>query len=219
MQYKVTIELSGEIPDRIVAAAEALFAAKGVEAVSLRELTSIAGVSLGAVNYYFGSKEALTDTVYTKLCDRINSIRLAELDVALAEAKRLKKKPALDAILKSFVRPYLDPGYEKSGLLLARLILEHRLRPSALTQRLYDKHLDHLANRYIDALSEASPKVPLTEIFWRYSFMVNTVVLTATDRDKHNRLKKLSKGRADSGDSKKLERALLSFLTRGFLGD
>ena len=45
--------------DRILDAAERLFAHKGIEATSLRNITAEAGVNLAAVNYHFQSKEAL----------------------------------------------------------------------------------------------------------------------------------------------------------------
>ena len=45
--------------ERILDAAEALFAQKGYRAVSVREITSTAKCNLAAVNYHFGNKENL----------------------------------------------------------------------------------------------------------------------------------------------------------------
>ncbi|MEW6735762.1 MAG: CerR family C-terminal domain-containing protein [Acidobacteriota bacterium] len=44
---------------RVLAAAEKLFAEKGVAATSIRDLVREAGVNVAAINYYFGSKENL----------------------------------------------------------------------------------------------------------------------------------------------------------------
>jgi len=49
--------------DRILDTAEVLFAQKGFAETSLRAITSKAGVNLAAVNYHFGSKEALIQAV------------------------------------------------------------------------------------------------------------------------------------------------------------
>ena len=49
---------------RILDAAEVLFAQKGFAETSLRAITSRAGVNLAAVNYHFGSKEALIQAVF-----------------------------------------------------------------------------------------------------------------------------------------------------------
>ena len=50
---------TGSTKERILGAAESLFAQRGFDGASLRQLTSAAGVNLAAVNYHFGSKEKL----------------------------------------------------------------------------------------------------------------------------------------------------------------
>ncbi len=45
--------------ERILDTAEVLFAQKGYQAVSVREITSAARCNLAAVNYHFGKKENL----------------------------------------------------------------------------------------------------------------------------------------------------------------
>ncbi|WP_143296580.1 helix-turn-helix domain-containing protein, partial [Burkholderia pseudomallei] len=50
---------SGGTKARILDAAEDLFIEHGFEAMSMRQITSRAAVNLAAVNYHFGSKEAL----------------------------------------------------------------------------------------------------------------------------------------------------------------
>ncbi len=65
--------------ERILDAAEELFAEKGIVATSLRVLTKAAGVNLAAVHYYFGSKEALLDAVLERRAEAVNLERLASL--------------------------------------------------------------------------------------------------------------------------------------------
>ena len=54
---------------RILAAAEALFLEKGYNAVTTREIAAAAGVNLGLIPYYFGSKENLTLTIVKGMND------------------------------------------------------------------------------------------------------------------------------------------------------
>src|SRR3954471_7344996 len=65
---------------RILDAAEELFMQHGFEGASMRQLTGKAGVNLAAVNYHFGSKDALIEAVFQRRLDPMNAARLAELD-------------------------------------------------------------------------------------------------------------------------------------------
>ena len=49
----------GDTRKRLLEATEWLFIECGYEAMSLRHVTARAGANLAAVNYHFGSKEAL----------------------------------------------------------------------------------------------------------------------------------------------------------------
>ena len=49
--------------NKILDAADVLFANKGFNGTSLREITSQANVNLAAVNYHFGSKKELIKTI------------------------------------------------------------------------------------------------------------------------------------------------------------
>src|SRR6185437_630203 len=66
--------------DRILRAAEELFARRGFDGSSLRELTSAAGVNLAAVSYHFGCKEKLIEKVLRRRLDQLNTQRMAALD-------------------------------------------------------------------------------------------------------------------------------------------
>ena len=55
-----------ETKDRILDAAEELFARRGFAATSMRRLTREAEVNLAAVHYHFGSKEALIQAVFAR---------------------------------------------------------------------------------------------------------------------------------------------------------
>src|SRR5512146_465631 len=66
--------------ERVLDTAEALFMEHGFEATSLRAITAAASVNLAAVNYHFGSKEELFQSVLTRRLDPMNQARVALLD-------------------------------------------------------------------------------------------------------------------------------------------
>ena len=65
---------------RILDVAERLFATRGFHATSLRAITRAAEVNLAAVNYHFGSKDALLEAVMLRRLGPLNEIRQARLD-------------------------------------------------------------------------------------------------------------------------------------------
>jgi AcrR family transcriptional regulator len=66
--------------ERVLAAAERLFATRGIDAVSVRDITEAAGANLAAVNYHFGSKHGLIDAVVQRRADQLGQRRSELLD-------------------------------------------------------------------------------------------------------------------------------------------
>ena len=66
------VNSSGTTKERILGAAEVLFAQHGFDGASLRQLTAAAKVNLAAVNYHFGSKEKLVEEVFRRRLDALN---------------------------------------------------------------------------------------------------------------------------------------------------
>ncbi|AYF75822.1 TetR/AcrR family transcriptional regulator [Nocardia yunnanensis] len=97
---------------RLVRTAERLFAAHGVDAVSVRAVNAAAGLGPSSVNYHFGTKDDLIAAVLldlgAALRDRIraNADRLAALDTP----------PTAEALVRAVTEPYRD------------LLLRHRIR-------------------------------------------------------------------------------------------
>lgn len=200
---------------RILAAAIRLFAAKGVEGSSVREITTSAQVNLNAVNYYFGSKEALEEAVFAAVAAQVTEARRAALAQVLAQARQRGQAPAAADIVATFVHPYLDSGDHGTSSLLAKFVLKHRLQPTDMTRRLVQDHFDPLAREYIRALQQALPAVPEQEFVWRYMIMASAVVLMATDRAGVNRIRSISQGRVDAVDDSEMEAALTRFIVGG----
>ena len=65
--------------DRILGAAEELFAQHGFAGTSLRQVTSRADVNIAAVNYHFGSKENLVNEVFRRRMDEMSRRRKTSL--------------------------------------------------------------------------------------------------------------------------------------------
>src|SRR5687767_14199166 len=96
--------------DRILGAAEELFAQFGFSGTSLRQVTSRADVNIAAVNYHFGSKENLVNEVFRRRMDEMSEKRLSALRAAVESGDG-----ALEPILAAFVEPALAMAQDRHG--------------------------------------------------------------------------------------------------------
>lgn len=77
----MTEPTDADVPSRLVAAAERLIAARGLEAVSLREINTEAGVAnASAVQYHFGGRAGLIRAILAKHHPAVEARRHALLD-------------------------------------------------------------------------------------------------------------------------------------------
>src|SRR5258705_1872504 len=89
--------------DRILRTAERLFAERGFNGVSVRELAAAAQVNIASIGYHFKSKEGLLSEVYRRHCEPMIEERLRRL----AASSRLRGKRRTAAIIEAFIRPAL----------------------------------------------------------------------------------------------------------------
>src|SRR5271170_6536430 len=92
--------------DRILDAAERLFARVGIEASSLRAITAEADANLASVNYHFQSKDALIRAVIARRLGPITERRLELLDAC--ERSAGSGPLPLDQVLDAFFRPVVE---------------------------------------------------------------------------------------------------------------
>ena len=200
--------------DRILATAERLFAEAGIGATSLRTITAAAGVNLAAVNYHFGSKDALVEAVYRRHLEPLNKARLdklEQLEVA-ADGKALK----VETIVRAFVEPLVEQARTgDSGAVLTRLLAQSLHEAAGYVERFYARENDAVLQRYRDAMQHAIPSLSPDEICWRLNFMLGTLhnafldagLLKLLDRD-------ANAGRIETGPEVTLTQ-LIPFLVAG----
>jgi AcrR family transcriptional regulator len=84
--------------DRLLNAAEQLFATRGIDAVSVRDITDEAEANLAAVNYHFGSKHGLVVAIVQRRADELGR-RRAELLDELERAGRVSLREVIRAMV------------------------------------------------------------------------------------------------------------------------
>ena len=198
---------------RILDVAEELFMLHGFEGTSMRLLTSKAGVNLAAVNYHFGSKDALIEALFRRRLDPMNSARIAELERLETEAKG--RTLAAEEIIRAFAGQSLRHMEDtKSGgrnfiRLLGRTYTEPTKPIRALIGQLYAPTME----RYKAALERALPHMPREELVWRMHFMFGTLSYTLAATDAVQLIAGFKP--EDRYDARLLEDRLTAFLAAG----
>ncbi len=141
--------------ERLLEAAERLFAEKGYDGASLREITSAAGCNIAAVNYHFGGKENLYLQVFQRRLGHLRDLRISRLEQVLAEAGR-DATPEL--VLSTFTTAFLEPLADESGgrqlmELMAREMLDPHLPRSVFVKGMIEPVRRSLAG----ALEQVTP--------------------------------------------------------------
>ena len=157
---------------RILDAAERLFMAHGYDGTSMRQITGEAGVNLAAVNYHFGSKEALIQEVFRRRLNWLNEERMRALDEleATADGQPLKPSQIVDAFFGTMIRMAEDE--ERGGVIFLRLLGRTLTEPSDFIRAFLAHEYKTVVERYKEALFRSLPNVPKAEIVWRFHFML-----------------------------------------------
>ena len=114
-------EAPGSTKARILAAAEAVFAAKGFQGASTREIAARAGVNISSLHYHWESKETLYFTVFRNIYDQI--VDLLRNTLAPLLARQDARESAIDATMRQLFDFFADnPNVPK---LLMRRIVEN----------------------------------------------------------------------------------------------
>ena len=158
--------------ERILDAAERLFMAHGYDGTSMRQITGEAAVNLAAVNYHFGSKEALIQELFRRRLDWLNEERMRVLDRLEAEAGGQPVKPSLivDAFFGTLLRMADDEA--RGGMTFLRLLGRTLTEPSEFIRAFLAHEYKAVMDRFKEALFRALPDVPKAEIVWRFHFML-----------------------------------------------
>lgn len=197
--------------DRILDAAEKLFAEHGFAETSLRSITSKAGVNLAAVNYHFGSKKALIQAVFSRFLDPF----VSNLSQALVKYQDSENTIDLEEVLHLLVDQIMavKPRSSEDLSVCMRLIgLAYTQGQGHLKKYLREVYGD-VFQTYLQLLVKACPNLPVGDLFWRVYFILGSAVFTLSGA---NALKAIAE--SDYGVHYELEeimRKMVPFMAAG----
>ena len=84
---KQSNDTTNNAKNRLLGAAETVFAEKGFDAASIRDITAQAKCNVAAVNYHFGTKENLYNELFHRRLTEMREIRLKCIETVMADRK------------------------------------------------------------------------------------------------------------------------------------
>jgi AcrR family transcriptional regulator len=193
--------------DRILGAAEELFAQNGFAGTSLRQVTSRADVNIAAVNYHFGSKENLVNEVFRRRMDEMSGQRLARLAQA-----RVDHPGELEAVLAAFVEPALAIAQDRQGGgAFIRVIARAYAEKNDSLRRFLSEQYGHVLREFARAIGQCVPHLSKEQLYWRLDYLAGALTYAMADFG----LIKRPQGVGEAEHRARAARELILFATAG----
>ena len=210
-QRRTNRERRGESQEKILDAAEALFAARTFHGVSIKDIAGAAEVDASLLHYYFGSKAGLYAAVIGRRADEVNAARLASMQ-QYADAERGRYT------VEGVLRAYLDPTFE-----FARTCIEGRLNyltliaqlnstPAGLIPDAETTPFDPVIQVFIAMLREASPSSSDEDLYWFYHMLSGAITVSWA---RTGRIDRLSGGLCRSDDFEGIAPQMIALFAEG----
>ena len=177
---------------RLLDAAEWLFIENGYEAMSLRHITARAGANLAAVNYHFGSKEALIRELLSQRLDRLNQERLQLLSAS--ESLGTENRDATAILGMLFVPAFRLSHGDASGPAFMRLLGRVYSDPSPFIRSYLQQHYKSISGKFFEAFSLALPALPRHELGLRLHFALKALSGMLAGEDMQALIASITKG-------------------------
>jgi AcrR family transcriptional regulator len=198
--------------ERILDAAEELFAEHGFDGVTVRQVTRKANVDVALAHYYFGTKNGLFDAVFLRRAAVVNEARLKTID-----DYQINPGPGgatIEGLIEAFLDPVMErwskggPGWKNYLAIVAQVNNTPKWGGETMA-RYFDPVIHHL----IDALRGITSGARDADLYWCYQFFSGALTLTLAET---GRIDRLSSGACKSSDYEAVRSRLAPFVAAGF---
>ncbi len=199
--------------DRILDAAEQIFADSGFDGAGMRQIAEQADVAQALIHYHFETKEGLLEAVVARRSNQINGERGRLLD-ALFENGR---KPQLEDIIEALFRPTISVGHgaDQKRNSFTRLLVSMANSADERSKKLAGGYYDAIALRFIDAIEKVVPEIDRKDAVWVYMFAIGVGMSMMAPTGRPGRL---SGGLCDDGDIEQMLSVIVPFVCAGIRG-
>lgn len=199
---------SENMKNKILNAAERLFAEASYDSVSQRQIASAAEVDQALLNYYFKSKQGL----YRAVVQRFGREIVSRWEAGLTKLEDGPEGLTVEGVLRAYLEPFFVYRRQPDLHVLkmqARLHAETAPMFFNIRREIYDE----ASKKYIGRLVEICPEIDPADVYWRFVFAIGALLFVGPGTD---RLDDLSDGAYLIDSPEEAEQRLISFLTIGF---
>jgi AcrR family transcriptional regulator len=204
-------ERRGESQERILDAAEALFARSGFNAVSTKDIGQAAEVDPSLLHYYFTSKAGLYSAVIARRADRVNVARRGALE---AYANEAGDGLTVAGVVRTYVQATFDLALTggEGYLNYLTVIAQMNSTPAGAVPGLESTPFDEVVQVFVDLLRKASPASTDPDLYWFYHMLSGAISLSWA---RTGRIDKLSDGQCRSTDFEAIADHMIAVFSHG----
>jgi AcrR family transcriptional regulator len=158
--------------ERIAAVATRLFAAKGYNGVPLRAIAMAAGVPVGLIPYYFGSKEGLYRALWESWMGRVPAELLLRRKLPRTSASR---EARIRSVVQAFFEGPRSLLLEPGGARFVAIMVREAHDPSAASRGLVHEFIRPNALRFRAELARTLPGIDPQALDAGFEMMVSAL--------------------------------------------
>jgi AcrR family transcriptional regulator len=192
----------------ILNAAERLFAERGYDGASVRDIARAAGTQIASISFHHVSKETLFERVVERRATELSQLRLD----ALSALKTHDAEPTLEALLSAFLRPYLEKAGAGDPQWLAYARLVAMVSADSRWHRISERCFDPTAGVFITEIARLFPHADRPTIALSFIFSVSAMLSLSTSTW---RIEALSAAAGDQPAMERLADHLVRFCESG----
>lgn len=197
--------------ERIMRAAERLFAQHGYSGVSLRTIMAEAGANTAAVHYYFRSKEGLMRAIFAMRTAPMNEERRALFDDY--EKAAAKRGPSIRHVLEAFVGPAIRRARAPEGVAFEKISALCSVDPNPSVRRIVFEAYRDVAPRFVRLLRAACRHLSDSAFYWRLHCFYGSMTYV---RAQNGRVAELLGDTESDASAEVVTEQLVAFVEAGF---
>ena len=196
--------------ERILDAAEDLFAKHGIYGVTMREIAEYANVDTALLHYYFESKRGVFDAVFARRADVLNAARMHEMDRYESENKG---RFELESVIAVYLGPMFSLNRQGGRGWRNFCAFVGNLSSSPELSDVCAQKFAPVVKRFIAMLRKAMPAASESDLLWSYHMFMGSLTMVSMDT---GAIERLSGGLCRSEDFDQIEPRLVKYSAEGF---